>query len=173
MRKLTIRFLLFLLSLASVGGATARQKGNATVTLEGQVVCSICWFEADRKVKPYGNDGDLKCAVDCMKKGKSQALAVESTDGFTLYLLEPGKLKRDRKDWLDFTAKPVKATGTVREADGKLFLQVDSIEVVSPGRRDKKPDSGPGDLVQSVTVTLTVPGPEQKRSKLSDRPGRR
>lgn len=145
MKKAIIRFLLFsMLTLASIGGAAAQQKRDATVTLEGQVVCSICWFEADRKVKPYGNEGDLKCAVDCMKKGKSQALAVEVANGFTLYLLKPGKLKRDRKDWLDFLAKPVKATGTVREADGKLVLQVDSIEVVSPDTKHEKPASGQG-----------------------------
>jgi len=146
MNKAMISFLLFsMLTLASVGVATAQQKGDATVTLEGQVVCSICWFEADRKVKPYGNEGDLKCAVDCMKKGKLQALAVESASGFTLYLLEPGKLKRDRKDWLDFIAKLVKATGTVREAEGKRFLQVDSIEVVSPYMKHEKPRSGQDD----------------------------
>ena len=79
--------------------------------MEGQVVCSVCWFEADRKIKPYGDEGDLKCAVDCMKKGKSQALAVASANGFTIYLLEPGKLKRNRKDWLDYVAKQVKVTG--------------------------------------------------------------
>lgn len=143
MNKAMIRFLLFsMLTLASVGSATAQHKGDATVTLEGQVVCSICWFEADRKVKPYGNEGDLKCAVDCMKKGKSQALAVTGEKAFTLYLLEPGTLKRDRKDWLDFIAKPVRATGTVREADGKHFLQVDSIEVISPDTKHEKSGSG-------------------------------
>jgi hypothetical protein len=146
MTKVIIRFLLFsMLILASIGGVAAQLKGDATVTLEGQVVCSSCWFEADRKEKPYGDEGDLKCAVDCMKKGKSQALAVESSNGLTLYLLEPGKLKRDRKDWLDFIAKPVKTTGTVREADGKRFLQVDSIEVVSPDTKHEKPGSGQGD----------------------------
>ena len=112
-------------------GAAAQDKPSPSVTLEGQVVCSLCWFEADRKVKPYGDEGDLKCAVDCAKSGKSQAIAVTSDSGFTLYLLEPGTLKRDRRDWLDYIAKRVKATGTVREADNKRYLRVDSIEVVS------------------------------------------
>ena len=119
-----------------INGATAQEKAGTPTTLEGQVVCSLCWFEADRKVTPYGDEGDLKCALDCKNKGKSQALAVTGESGFTLYLLEPGKLKRDRADWLDYIAKQVKATGAVREADGKRYLQVDSIEVVSP--RDKK-----------------------------------
>ena len=138
MNKAIIRLALFsVFTLASVSAA-GQQKGDATVTLEGQVVCSVCWFEADRKVKPYGNEGDLKCAVDCMKKGKSQALAVSSENGFTLYLLEPGRLKRDRKDWLDFIAKSVRVTGRIREDDQKRYLRVDSIEVIpSDTKQDK------------------------------------
>lgn len=136
MKEMIIRLVL----LSTVGlvplAWAAQEKGETTVTLEGQVVCSFCWFEEDRKVTPYGNEGDLKCAVDCMKKGKSQALAVTSEDGFKLYLLEPGKLKRDRKDWLDFIAKQVKVTGTIREDGAKRYLRVDSIQVVSP---DTKP----------------------------------
>ena len=111
--------------------SAAQEKGVATVTVVGQVVCSSCWFEADRKVTPYGSEGDLKCAVDCAKGGKSQAIAVAGKDGFTLYLLEPGKLKRDRKDWLDYIAKRVKATGTVRKDGDKRYLKVDSIEIAS------------------------------------------
>ncbi len=111
--------------------AFAQERAGSSITIEGQVVCSLCWFEADRKVNPYGNEGDLKCALDCAKKGKSQAIAVPGENGFTLYLLEPGKLKRDREDWLDFIAKQVKAKGAVRNADGKRYLQVDSIEEVS------------------------------------------
>jgi hypothetical protein len=111
--------------------AGGQDKAAAPVTLEGQIVCSLCWYEADRKVTPYGTEGDRTCALDCWKKGKSQALAVATDNAFTLYLLEPGKIKRDRADWLDYIAKYVKATGTVREAEGKKFLEVDSIEVVT------------------------------------------
>ncbi|HLG16170.1 MAG TPA: hypothetical protein VJH03_16930 [Blastocatellia bacterium] len=131
MRKVGVGFMLCLAAVLAAAGIRAQNNAGSSVTLEGQVVCSLCWFEADRKVKPYGNEGDLKCAVDCAEKGKSQALAVAGDSGFTLYLLEPGKLTRDRKDWLDYIAKRVKATGTVREAEGKRYLQVDSIEVVS------------------------------------------
>jgi hypothetical protein len=122
----------------------AQEKATAAVTLKGQVVCSLCWFEEDRKVTPYGNDGDRKCAVDCAKRGKSQAIAVANESGFTFYLLEPGKLKRARKDWLDYIAKQVKATGTIREADGNKYLRVDSIEVIEsdakqPPAQQQKP----------------------------------
>src|SRR5688500_4837974 len=60
------------------------------VKLRGQVVCSVCWFEAsDRKKTPYGNAADIKCALDCSEMGLPQALAVEDAKGFTLYTLEP------------------------------------------------------------------------------------
>ena len=130
-KKLFVHSVFYLALAWFAVGTMAQDKAASSVTLEGQVVCSLCWFEADRKVTPYGNDGDMTCAVDCARKGKSQALAVAGENGFTLYLLEFGKLKRERKDWLDFIAKQVKATGTVREADGKKYLQVDFIEVTS------------------------------------------
>jgi len=123
----------FCLALAWFAVTTmAQDKAGPSMTLEGQVVCSVCWFEADRKVTPFGNDGDLKCAVDCARKGKSQAIAVATESGFTLYLLEAGPLKRHRKDWLDYIGKPVRATGTIREKGTKRYLRVNSIQVVSP-----------------------------------------
>src|SRR5438105_176937 len=59
MNKTIVRFSLFsMLMLASAGVVAAQQKGDGTVTLEGQVVCSSCWVEADCTVKPYGTEGD-------------------------------------------------------------------------------------------------------------------
>ena len=131
MRKPIISYILGAV-IGVIGMASAAQeKGGSTATVVGQVVCSSCWFEADRKVTPYGTEGDRKCAVACAKDGKSQAIAVAGKDGFTLYLLEPGRLRRERKDWLDFIAKRVKATGTVRQDGEKHYLKVDSIELAS------------------------------------------
>jgi hypothetical protein len=141
---MTTRMNLFLSSMVCLAVALfavttmAQDKAASSVTVEGQVVCSLCWFEADRKVTPYGTDGDLKCAVDCAKKGKSQAIAVATESGFALYLLEPGKLERHSKDWLDFIGKPVKATGTIREDGTKRYLRVERIQVVSPEPKRKK-----------------------------------
>jgi hypothetical protein len=166
MRKLFVSFVSCLMFGLVPTGTIAQNKSNASVTLEGQVVCSLCWFEADRKVTRYGNDGDLKCAVDCAKKGKSQALAVAGENGFTLYLLEPGKLKRERADWLDYIAKQVKATGTVRESDGKRYLRVNSIEVIEsdarqqPRAQQQKPARQENSQIQSVTVRVTNGGLE-------------
>ncbi len=45
------------LTLISVSGL-AQASAGSSATPEGQVVCSSCWFEADRNVTPYGNEGD-------------------------------------------------------------------------------------------------------------------
>ena len=131
MKKPIVSFMLGAVMGVIAMSLAAQDRVGSTATVFGQVVCSSCWFEADRKVTPYGTAGDRKCAVACAKDGKSQAIAVAGKDGFTLYLLEPGKLKRDRKDWLDFIAKRVKATGTVRQEGEKHFLKVDSIVLAS------------------------------------------
>ncbi len=165
-KKLLLISIALCVTLALFGNATiAQEKAEASVTLEGQVVCSSCWFEADRKVTPYGNDGDLKCAVDCARKGKAQALAVAGANGITLYLLETGKLAPQRGDWLDYIAKQVKATGITREADGKRYLKVDSIEVVEseakqPFAQHQKPAGQDDSEIQAFTVKVTDGGYE-------------
>ena len=151
--------------------APAQTGAGASVTFEGQVVCSSCWFEADRKVTPYGSDGDLKCAVTCAKSGKSQALAVMGETETTLYLLEPGKMTRDRQDWLDYIGKYVKASGTVREDGSKHYLKVDSIEVVSSTTKAEEPEVAAvapdkaGDL-QELKVNITDNGFEPSSFQL-------
>ena len=109
-----------------------RAQSPATVTLKGQVTCSECWFEADRKSKPYGGDADTKGAIRCAKGGIPGALAVTSNGETTLYLLESGKytLGDDGKNWTDHTGHYVEVTGTVRKDGDKQFLKVDSLKVV-------------------------------------------
>jgi hypothetical protein len=104
---------------------------NSSIVLKGQVVCSACWFEADRKVKPYGSEADLQCAAACSKKGIPTALAVTDKDKTTLYLLEYGKLQKTEKGWLEHVGKRVELKGTVREQDGKRYLKVDALTPAS------------------------------------------
>jgi len=78
--RLTLLSVLYCYSWAAV----AQEKGAATVTLEGQVVCSVCWFEADRKIKPYGDEGD----------GRKVAMA---GDGLTT--LPPWRKPRSESQW--------------------------------------------------------------------------
>jgi peroxiredoxin len=103
------------------------------VTIKGQVVCSECWFEEkDRRRKPY-DASELTCAARCSKGGIPQALAVWTGDAATLYLLESGAFKTDGKDFLAYVVKEVEITGTTRTADGKQYLKVDALKVVSDG----------------------------------------
>lgn len=103
---------------------------SQSVTLKGQVVCSSCWFEADRKTKPYGSEADIQCAMACSKRGVPTALAVTDDQGTTLYLLEYGKLQKTEKGWLAYIGKKVEAKGTVYQQDGKQYLKVDALTVI-------------------------------------------
>lgn len=101
------------------------------VKLEGQVVCSVCWFEAgDRKVDPYGTQADITCAADCSKQGLPQSLAVEDEKGFTLYTMEKGAARMNGKDFLDLVPKTVRVWGEVRKEGDKNFIKVNSYEII-------------------------------------------
>ncbi|HEV2803136.1 MAG TPA: TlpA disulfide reductase family protein [Pyrinomonadaceae bacterium] len=153
-RRLTRRFWFnFALTLAvvlSAAAATRAQEAVATgasvskservatdnaLKLEGQIVCSVCWFESDDRVKtPYGTAADLKCAVDCAAKGVDAALAVREGAGnsFALYLLEDGRFDKGAKNWLAYMGKRVEVSGTTRPgAEGKRYLKVDALRVVA------------------------------------------
>jgi len=70
-------FMLFLL-----WAVTPAQAQKATVTLEGQLVCSDCWSEADRKTTPYGTPADIACARDCAERGIPSAIAVKEGNAY-------------------------------------------------------------------------------------------
>lgn len=136
MKRLTTS--LFLLISASIVVAQDRQ----TTTLKGQVVCSVCWFEAsDRKVTKYGNAADIQCAIDCSEEGVPQALSVEDEKGFTLYTMEPGAFKPNGKDYLDLVPKFVEIEGEVRTEKEKRFIKVNSLRVLSDPRQKPAPVS--------------------------------
>jgi thiol-disulfide isomerase/thioredoxin len=120
---------LLLFTAAFVFDASAQAPKK--VTLKGQVVCSVCWFEAtDRKKTPYGNAADLKCALDCSEEGIPQALAVEDAKGFTLYILEPGLFKPTGKDYLDLVPKFVEIVGDLRTEKDKNIVKVNALKVL-------------------------------------------
>ena len=128
-----------LLALVFSFYAAAQTKKVEPTKFTGQVVCSMCWDEADRNTTAYGTRADFKCAEECAANGVSQALAVKKYTGeFVLYLLEDGKFKRGGKNWLAFIAKNVEISGTLREADGKQFLAVDSLKVLPVPKKVKK-----------------------------------
>lgn len=131
--------------LISASLAAAQDPGK--VTLKGQVVCSVCWFEApDRKVTKYGNAADIKCALDCSEEGVPQAIAVEDEKGFTLYTMEPGAFKPNGKDYLDLVPKFVEVEGTVRTEGDKRFIKVNALKVLSDGIPKPTPVSDTAEL---------------------------
>ena len=127
-KGLAILILLFAASYVSAQNPT-------TVKVKGQVVCSVCWFEApDRKKTPYGNAADIKCALDCSEEGLPQALAVEDEKGFTLYTMEIGTFKPKGKDFLDLVPNVVEVEGELRKEKDKNFIKVNSLRIL-----DEKP----------------------------------
>lgn len=133
------KFLFVMLLTVAFSIQTAAQIEKTATKLTGQVTCSLCWDEADRKTVVYGTKADFECAVECAENGVSQALAVKTFGGdFALYLLEDGKFKRKGANWLAYIAKWVEIGGTVRESDGKKFISVDSLKVLPPLKKENK-----------------------------------
>ena len=120
-----------IVTLILLAATVGYSQGPTPVTLKGQVVCSICWFEADdRKKVPYGTLADIKCATDCSNDNETQSLSVEDEKGFTLYTLEKGDFKTDGKDFLKLVPKMVEIEGTLRTEKDKRFLRVNSLTVI-------------------------------------------
>lgn len=141
--KIIAILILFLSSTVALSQAPGK------VTLKGQVVCSVCWFEADdRKKVPYGNLADIKCAAECSEEGLPQALSVEDEKGFTLYTLEKGAFKTDGKDFLNLVPKTVEIDGELRVEKDKRFLKVNDLRVVKDS--SPKPTPLPTDAILSL-----------------------
>jgi thiol-disulfide isomerase/thioredoxin len=135
------------------------------VTLRGQIVCSICWFEApDRKKTPYGNAADLKCAADCSELGNPQALAVEDAKGFTLYTLEKGSYKTTGADFLDLVPKSVEIEGVVRTEKDKRFLKVNALKILDSPLPKPTPTSD-----DAVLALKDLTGTDQSLAKYRGR----
>jgi thiol-disulfide isomerase/thioredoxin len=149
---------IFLICL-TFAGVVISASGQAAkpVKLKGQVVCSVCWFEStDRKKTPYGNEADIKCALDCSEQGIPQALAVEDEKGFTLYTLEAGAFKPNGKDFLDIVPKTVEVEGDLRTEKDKRFIKVNKLTVL-----DEKPAKPVPQSNDAVLALKDLTGAEQ------------
>jgi hypothetical protein len=105
---------------------------SETVELTGQVVCSLCWFEAtDRKANRYGTPADITCAAECSENGLPQTLAVEDEKGFTLYTMEKGAVKMQERDFLHLVPKTVTLRGEVRKECDKNFIKDSSYDILT------------------------------------------
>ena len=160
MKLVIFTAILFLSINASVFAQSER-----TIRLKGQVVCSVCWFEAgDRKKVPYGNTADMDCAIDCSEQKIPQALAVEDEKGFTLYTLEPGAFKPSGRDFIDLVPKMVEIEGELRTEKDKKFIKVNSLRVLKETPVKPVPVSD-----DAVLVLKDLTGAEQSLAALKGR----
>lgn len=144
---LRLQLSLFAVILFATTAAVGQTSGK--VTLRGQAVCSVCWFEAtDRKATPYGNAADISCAKDCAEEGIPMAIAVEDEKGFTLYTLEPGRFQPQGKDFLEYVPKTIEIEGELRTEKDKKIVKVNALRVID------EPAAKPVPLPVTADLTL-------------------
>jgi thiol-disulfide isomerase/thioredoxin len=143
---------------------------QAQTKLTGQVVCTVCWTEADRAKVAYGTPADLDCAKECAAKGIGAALAVKGAKDWTLYELEDGALKKPGKDWLHLMAQQVEITGTTHKAGDKQFLKVDALTTL--GNANTLANQAAAKLIgtEAELALKDLFGVEQKLSAYRGRP---
>jgi thiol-disulfide isomerase/thioredoxin len=126
-----LRQLLLASVIPIIASSTLLAQQQKSVTLQGQLVCSLCWFEADRKTTPYGTAADIACAKDCVEKGIPPAIAVREDDGYKLYIVEEGKVRKRTQAWLEFIGMQIEVNGRIRSNNGKAYIAVDNLTVTS------------------------------------------
>ncbi|MDQ3666912.1 MAG: TlpA family protein disulfide reductase [Acidobacteriota bacterium] len=160
--RLLCTVLLLTASLMLASAIVRPQSLSGKVTLEGQLVCSECWFEADRKTIAYGTPADIQCATDCAVKGIPPAVAVKQGDEFRLYLIEAGKFKQNSEEWLTHIGKWVQVSGRLTAKKDKQQVAVDELKVL-PSASENVPQTAA--LGSDPELTLKdLFGVEQKLS---------
>ena len=129
-------FLLQVLLVVTLAAATAshvcaQDSKGAMTTLTGQLVCSDCWAEADRKTTAYGTPADVACARDCAERGIPSAIAVKENDDYKLYLIEQAQLKKNQSEWLDRIGGQIEVTGKLYSKKGKQYVTVETFRFLS------------------------------------------
>jgi len=135
--RVFLNFLIVAAFLALASAVTGSQDAaTGRVTLEGQLVCSECWFEADRKTTAYGTPADIQCATDCAVKGVPPAVAVKYGDEFKLYLIEAGQFKQNSEEWLTYIGKWVQVSGRLTPKKDKQYIAVDELKVLPSAKEN-------------------------------------
>jgi len=117
-------------------GYAAAQK---QVTITGQLVCSECWSEADRKTVPFGTPADVECAIDCAEKGIASAIAVKEGDDYKLYLVEQAELKDRRPDWLNHFGQQVEVSGRLYNKNNHSYVAPEKVRYLSESSTGQQP----------------------------------
>jgi thiol-disulfide isomerase/thioredoxin len=131
--KAKLSLVLLLVCFTLVTGFDARAQGakGSSVTIVGQLVCSQCWAEADRKTTPFGSPEDITCALDCAEKGIPSAIAVKEGDDYKLYLVEQTQLEERRAEWLNRFGQQVEVSGRLSVKNGQNFVTPEKITYLS------------------------------------------
>jgi thiol-disulfide isomerase/thioredoxin len=120
-------------ALLIAGAVTIRAQNSKPqkATLAGQLVCSDCWSEADRKTKPYGSPEEIACARDCAEKGIPSAIAVREGADYKLYLIEQAQFKKNRDEWLNQIGGQVEVSGRLYSKKGKEYVSIENYKFLS------------------------------------------
>ena len=159
--KPPIRYIALLLLLLMTSATHSQETKPEKVTLSGQLVCSDCWSEADRKTTPYGTAADLACARDCAERGIPSAIAVKIGADYKLYLIEQAQLKKNQAEWLDRIGGQVEVTGRLYSKKDKQYVSVEQYKFLS----DAPANQQPGIIGTEVELSLKdLGGVEQRLS---------
>ena len=139
--KTRIHFIALLLLLLVASTANAQDTNSEKTTLSGQLVCSDCWAEADRKTTPYGTQADIACARDCAEKGIPSAIAVKEGHDYKLYLIEQAQLKKNQSEWLDRIGGQVEVTGRLYSKKGQQYVSVEQFKFLSDAPTKQEPSA--------------------------------
>jgi len=131
--KVKVTLVLALVCFVLATGFEGRAQGakGSSVTIVGQLVCSQCWAEADRKTTPFGSPEDISCALDCAEKGIASAIAVKDGDEYKLYLVEQTQLKEKRAEWLNRFGQQVEVSGRLYEKNGQNYVTPEKINYLT------------------------------------------
>ena len=96
------------------------------------ILVSFTAFSADKEAKEITIKGEGKCGKCALKETSScqNVIAVEKGKNKGTYYLAENKVSKDFHDTICKESKQVKATGTVKEVDGKKEFTATKIEVV-------------------------------------------
>ena len=150
----------FLAQASAVAGS--QDAATKRVRLEGQLVCSECWFEADRKTTAYGTPADIQCATDCAVKGVPPAVAVKQGDEYKLYLIEAGQFRQNSEEWLTYIGKWVQVSGRLTPRRDKQYVAVDELKVLPSAQENAQQIAALGSAPELMLRDLF--GVEQKLS---------
>jgi thiol-disulfide isomerase/thioredoxin len=147
---------LALILISVLSPLTLAQDKNASVKLEGQIVCcEDCWAKADRKTTAYGTLADIEAAKQCIANGDPSLLAVMDDKGSTtMYQLVQGKYKREGKDWHSYIGKRVAVTGATGKKKDKNFIKVDELMILAPAVAEKEQASSANIIGAEVPMVL-------------------